>query len=102
MTDLLSSENFQQELPAHAATPAGEAVGRNSGNSRAPFSLRPTFKGDTLTQQTFACSRCQQPSQQLGSGWIRVRGMRVHVCAACKDTAAHRAQRARVNLPEVA
>lgn len=64
--------------------------------------LRATVRGDTLTQQTFACSRCQQASQQAGSGWIRVRGMRVHVCAACKDTAAHRAQRARAQLPEVA
>ena len=64
--------------------------------------LRPTVKGDTLTQQVFACSRCQQPSQQRGSGWIRVRGMRIHVCAGCKDTAAHRAQRERANLPGVA
>lgn len=64
--------------------------------------LRPTVKGDTLTAQIFACSRCQQPSQQAGSGWIRVRGLRLHVCASCKASAAHRAQRARANLPEVA
>jgi hypothetical protein len=64
--------------------------------------LRPTVKGDTLTAITFACSTCSQPSQQLGSGWIRVCGMRLHVCATCKAKPAHRAQRKRANLPEVA
>jgi hypothetical protein len=58
--------------------------------------LRATVKGDTLTTQTFACSRCHQGSPQAGSGWIRVRGMRVHVCAANLSRAT------RAHLPEVA
>jgi hypothetical protein len=64
--------------------------------------LRPTYKGDTLTVQTFACGRCHQPSVQAGSGWIRKGPLRLHVCATCKDTQAHRAQRAKAQLPEVA
>lgn len=63
--------------------------------------LRPTIKGDTLTIQTFACSRCQQPSQQRGSGWVRARGLREHVCATCKPSDAHRAMRVRAHLPEI-
>ena len=64
--------------------------------------LRPTVNGDTLTTQTFACSRCHQPSTQAGSGWIRKGPLRMHVCAACKATSTHRALRARASLPEVA
>lgn len=64
--------------------------------------LRATVRGDTLTVQTFACSRCHQPSTQAGSGWIRVQGMRIHVCATCKDTARHRRERVSASLPEVA
>lgn len=64
--------------------------------------LRPTVKGDTLTTQTFACSRCHQASAQAGSGWIRARGMRIHVCATCKDTDRHRRERVSASLPEVA
>lgn len=64
--------------------------------------LRATVKGDTLAVHTFACGRCKQPSTQAGSGWIRRGPLRIHVCAACKTTDAHRAQRVRAQLPEVA
>jgi hypothetical protein len=46
--------------------------------------LRATVKGDTLHVPTFACGRCQRPSQQAGSGWIRRPGLCIHVCASCK------------------
>ncbi len=46
--------------------------------------LVPTVKGNTLTVTTFACARCSRASAQLGSGWLRRRGVLVHVCADCK------------------
>jgi hypothetical protein len=64
--------------------------------------LRATVKGDTLHVPTFACGRCHQPSTQAGSGWIRKGPLRLHVCACCKATDAHRAARVRAHLPEIA
>lgn len=46
--------------------------------------LKPTVKGDTLVGGTFACATCWKPSEQRGSGWRRVCGQRMHVCAKCK------------------
>lgn len=53
--------------------------------------LRATVKGDTLHVPTFACGRCQRPSQQAGSGWIRRPGLCIHVCAGCKPKGKGRA-----------
>lgn len=56
--------------------------------------LVPTVKGNTLHVTTFACGRCQQASQQAGSGYLRHRGVRMHVCETCKTTLRQRAARA--------
>lgn len=64
--------------------------------------LAPTVKGNTLTVPTFACGRCHNASQQAGSGWMRHRGMRMHLCAICKAALQLRAAAARANMPEAA
>lgn len=64
--------------------------------------LVPTVKGSTLHVPTFSCGRCHQASQQTGSGYLRHRGVRMHVCSSCKTTLRQRVAAARANPTEVA
>lgn len=64
--------------------------------------LVPTVKGNTLHVPTFACGRCHKASQQTGSGYLRHRGVRMHLCASCKTTLQQRAARPPAGPPEVA
>lgn len=64
--------------------------------------LAPTVRGNRLNVPTFACGRCHQASQQCGSGYLRHRGVHMHVCANCKATLRQRAAAVRANPPESA
>lgn len=64
--------------------------------------LVPTTKGNTLHVPKFACGRCHQASQQCGSGYLRHRGVRMHVCSGCKSILQRRAVTPRADPPEAA
>jgi len=64
--------------------------------------LVPTVKGNTLHVPKFACGRCHQASQQAGSGYLRHRGIRMHVCAGCREILRQRSMHHLANPPEAA
>lgn len=64
--------------------------------------LVPTVKGNTLAVPTFSCGRCHKASQQAGSGWMRHRGVRMHLCSDCKATLQQRAAAPQAGTRDIA